>query len=70
MTLGVTKAWRRHGLGSRLLGMIVDRMLNDVRSPPHASTCLRTPASRCDVITLHVKFGNEGALRLYQSHSE
>jgi len=40
MTLGVASSCRRMGLGSQLLKMIVDLMMNIVR---------------CDVITLHVK---------------
>lgn len=53
MTLGVASKCRRMGLGSKLLDLIVYRMLN---------------FARCDTISLHVKDGNNGALRLYQSH--
>ena len=53
MTLGVAKSARGMGLGSRLLKMIKEIMLQEIQ---------------CDILTLHVKVGNFAAFRLYKSH--
>ena len=53
MTLGVAPSRRGMGLGSHLLKMIKEVMIHEVQ---------------CDILTLHVKAGNEPAFRLYQNH--